>query len=231
MTDVPRETGDVDGQIRQLRRGCTALGIKLDTQQAEMFSEYVEQILTWNQRINLISRREVKHIALHHLLDSLSLLSHTEIPLGAKVIDVGTGAGFPGLPIKICRPDLKLTLVESVRKKVLFLKHVSESLKLPDVTILHERAEDLSRRPICQNTYDVVVSRAVSRLRSLVVLCLPFLRPGGKFIAYKGGTIEEELQEVLPVLPALSGKFERGVEVELPISHKKRQHIIFTKVG
>lgn len=209
--------------------GCSALGIILSEEKRSRFASYLGEILVWNRRMNLVSRREVNSISLHHFLDSVSPLSHVPMPRGAELIDVGPGAGFPGLPLKICRPDLRLTLVESTRKKALFLRHISEKLGLSEVTILCQRAERLNREGPFQNRYDVAVARAVARLRFLVCLCLPFLRTGGRFVAFKGGDIEEELEEALPELPSLSGRLERSVEIVLPISSKKRKLLVFTK--
>ena len=229
MTGVSRETCGVENQIHQLTKGCSALGIPLSRESKRKFSQYLEELLLWNRRINLVSRRNTDNIALHHFLDSLSLLPNIDIPSGARIIDVGTGSGFPGIPLKICRPDLRLTLVESTRKKVLFLKHIIESLQFSEVSVLHKRAEALNSEPEYLNNFDMAIARAVSPLPSLTSLCLPFLRPGGKFVAYKGGDIEEELRNAMLKLPSVSGRFERKIEVLVPLSNKKRQLLVFAR--
>ena len=231
MRSVPRETGEIGKQIHQLVQGFRTWGITMGEDQRQCFSIYLEELLSWNQRINLISRKDTRNIALHHFLDSLSILSCLEISQGALTVDIGTGAGFPGLPLKICRPDILLTLVESTRKKTLFLQHITERLALSGVEIVRERAEDLSRRKKFQKKYDFVLARAVTPLPFMVVISLPFLKKGGRFIAYKGGDIEEEIQTTVSELPALAGRLEERIEVNVPISNKKRQLIIITKVN
>ena len=230
MKDVSRETCREEKQVQHLTKGCSELGIPLSAEIKGKICNYLQELIIWNRRINLISRQDTDNIALHHFLDSLSLLPHVEIPMGAKMIDVGTGAGFPGVPLKICRSDLRLTLVESVRKKVLFLKHLVEHLSLSEVSVLHERAEALHGKSKHQNHYDVAVARAVSPLKSLILLCLPFLKPGGIFVAYKGGDVREELREAASEAPYVGGRLEREIEIVLPISKKKRQLIVFKKV-
>lgn len=230
MNTVPRETIQVERQIEQLVKGCRTLGFELEEEEKQNFSRYLKEILSWNRRINLISRQDTDNIASLHFLDSLSLLPRIEIPPGARVLDVGSGAGFPGLPLKICRQDLHLSLVESTRKKCLFLKHVVETLSLENVTILRERAEDLNTKASFQNRYDMAVSRAVSHLQALVPLCLPFVKPGGLFVAYKGGLVEAELQEAMPRLLSLGSQLEKTEEVLLPPSKKKRQLVIIKKL-
>ena len=231
MKDFSRETRNADRQIQQLVQYCTALGVTLEKQQSKQFSSYLEELLVWNKRMNLISRRDTDNVALHHFLDSLSLLPYIEIPNRASVIDIGAGAGFPGLPLKICRPDILLTLVESTRKRALFLQHMHKRLDVSNVKIVQSRAEDLNRKEEYQNQYDFALVRALSRLKDLVLMCLPFLKPGGLFVAYKGGNVEDEVREALPELPRLFGRLEKRVEILLPLSHKKRQLIVFKKVS
>jgi 16S rRNA (guanine527-N7)-methyltransferase len=230
MSSVPRETLHLEKQIDQLVEGCKNFGLQLNEIEVQNFTKYLELILRWNQRMNLISRRDTENIALFHFLDSLSILAYTNIPTGAKMIDVGSGAGFPGLPLKVCRPDVRLTLVESIRKKVLFLTHVVDTLSLEDVTILKERAEILINNGSYRCAYDIVVSRAVSHLRSLVPLCLPFLKPGGMFVAFKGGSVETELQEARSEIRSYGSRIERREEILLPISQKRRQLVIMKKL-
>ena len=231
MNTVPRETRKIEGQINQLTRGCLALGFELKEEEIQNFAVYLKEILVWNRRINLVSRQDTDNIALFHFVDSLSLLPVVKVVPGTKMMDIGSGAGFPGLPLKICRQDLNLTLVESRRKRSLFLKHVVETLALKGVTIITKRAEDLNRQALFQDKYDIVVARAVTQLLPLVHLCLPFLNQGGRFVAYKGGAMEEEIQEMLPQVLTLGGRLERTEEITLPISNKKRQLIIIKKVS
>jgi len=231
MKDVSRGTSDVDRQMEQLDRGCRTLGLDLGEGKRSSFSVFVKELLLWNQRVNLVSRRDTDNIVLHHILDSLSLLPHVEISPRAKLIDIGSGGGFPGIPLKICRPDIYMDLVESTRKKTLFLKHMMDVLKFSDVTILQERAENLLQVAGYRDQYDVAIARAVSPLASLVHLCLPFIRPGGMFISLKGGSTEDEIDEALPEMNALNGRVEKVIAFRLPISEKARQLIIFKKLN
>ena len=230
MRGVSRGTSCVDEQIQQLVKGCSALGIELNGEKRGQFSLFLETLFAWNRKINLISRKDTEHVAFYHFLDSLSILPHVEIPIGAEMIDVGTGAGFPGIPLKILRSDLRLTLVESTRKKGLFLKHVISRLNVSEVEVLQARAETLHRESKYQNRYDVAVARAVSPLKSLILLCLPFLKNGGLFVAYKGANVRDELQKALPELSIVSGRFARRIEIVLPVANKKRQILVFNKV-
>ena len=221
----------VDRQMLQLVEGCSDLGVSLDEGALDRFARYMRELLAWNRRINLLSRQDENRIALAHFLDSLSLLPNVNLPPGAEVIDIGAGAGFPGLPLKICRPDLRLTLVESIRKKALFLRHISSLLELRDVLILSDRAETLNQRKPFQKRYDLSVARAVAKLKILVALALPFLKEGGQFVAFKCGDMEGELRETLRHLSALSCRFAGSVDILLPISLKERRLFIFRRTN
>lgn len=231
MRNVSRVTYRIENQIEKLAGGGKILGITLDGEKKRKFSDYLVELLMWNRRMNLISRQDTDNIALHHFLESLTLLPNVEIPNEAKMVDIGTGAGFPGIPLKICRTDLKLTLIESTRKKVLFLKHLVDHLQLSEVSVLHERAEVLHEKQEHGNNYDIAVARAVSPLRSLVLLCLPFLKPGGMFVAFKGGDTKDEMREALPQLAHVSARFEREIEIIVPLSYKRRKLFIFQRVS
>ena len=229
MRNVSRETYASEGETQHLVEGCSKLGISISQTEMNKFAQYTEELTKWNRRMNLISRRNVKDIALQHHLDSLSMLAHIHVPKGIEAIDVGSGAGFPGVPLKICRPDLRFTLVESTRKKALFLQHIIERLGLSEVTVLCDRAERLNQKNVFRGRYNLVVSRAVARLWPLVNLCLPFLKPGGIFVAYKGGDVEDEIQEMVPKLSAVSGQLVKTVEFCLPLCFKERRLLVFTK--
>jgi 16S rRNA (guanine527-N7)-methyltransferase len=229
MRNVSRETYSVERETQHLVEGCSELGITISPKEIHKFNRYTEEITKWNRRINLVSRLDVKNIALYHYLDSLSSLAYIDVPKGVKAIDIGSGAGFPGVPMKICRPDLRFTLVESIRKKALFLRHIIEELRLSEVIVFCDRAERLNQKGLYRDRYDLVVSRAVTKLGPLVSLCLPFLKPGGIFVAYKGGDVEDEIQEMLPELSALSGRLVKTVEFRLPLCLKERRLFVFSK--
>jgi 16S rRNA (guanine527-N7)-methyltransferase len=173
-------------QVKQLQQGAQRLGIVLTKEQLEVFATYHQLLLDWNQRMNLISRADESRIVTHHFLDSLTPISHLEWPEEIQLLDLGSGAGFPGLPIKIVRPQVSLTVLDSRRKRILFLKKLVALLGLPSVSIICERAEALGCQEQYLDRFDLVTARSVAPLSKLVPLALPFLRRGGKVIVYKG---------------------------------------------
>lgn len=214
------------GTLEQLEKGAAKLGIILSETQRELFRSYSQEILLWNLRANLISKRDEQRIATRHFLDSLTSLPHLPQEKGIKIADVGAGAGFPGLPLRIVRDDLHLTLVESKRKKVLFLRHVVKRLGLDGVEVILGRAEELTSY---QNYYEIVLSRGVGKLTRLLRVCFPLLKKGGTLIAYKGGGIEEEVAEAVAVLSDIGGEFLEVKRVPLPTAGAERNLILVRK--
>lgn len=212
-----------------LESGAQAMGIALSEVQLGAFDAYTALLLEWNQKFNLTRITEPEEIAVKHYLDSLALLKFVQVPQGSKLIDVGTGAGFPGIPLKIAVPGLKLTLVDSVKKRLGFLEEVVKQLGLENVKILHGRAEDLGQVRAFRWEYDFSVSRAVARLNVLAELCMPFCRTGGKFIAYKGPDVDEEVAEALKAIRILGGKLESVQKFTLPHSDSQRSLVIVGK--
>ena len=172
--------------MKQLQQGAQRLGIVLTKEQLEAFATYHQLLLDWNQRMNLISRADESRIVTHHFLDSLTPVPHLEWPEGIQLLDLGSGAGFPGVPIKIVRPQVSLTVLDSRRKRILFLKKLVALLGLQSVSIICERAEALRCQEQYLGRFDLVTARSVAPLSKLVPLALPFLRRGGKLIVYKG---------------------------------------------
>ena len=186
-------------QINQkeiLYEGIKQTGIILSEYQAEQFLKYYELLIEWNQKINLTAITEFEQVVVKHFADSVSLLSAIEIPVHASMIDVGTGAGFPGIPLKIVRPDLNITLLDSLNKRVGFLNEIISSIHLEDtegdIQAIHGRAEELSRSSLYRGQYDFAVSRAVSNISVISEYCIPFLKVNGIFAAYKSGGFAEE---------------------------------------
>lgn len=169
-----------------LQEAAEAYGLCLTERMVEQFTLYYELLLEWNEKINLTAITEPKEVAIKHMIDSLSCLDEKVFPDGASVIDVGTGAGFPGIPLKIFRPDLKLTLLDSLNKRIKFLQEVVDRLELSEVQCIHARAEEGARNKALREKFDVAVSRAVARLQVLAEYCIPFVRVGGYFVALKG---------------------------------------------
>lgn len=213
-------------EFDQLERGADELGIVLSETQKEMFRVYFQELLSWNRRVNLVSRKDETRLITRHFLDSLTGLPYLTPQKGLRVIDVGAGAGFPGLPLKIVRDDLLLTLIESRRKKVLFLRHIIGRLNLHGAEAILGRAEGVGLE---LNSFDVALSRGVAKLSRLLRLCLPLLRKGGTIIAYKGGGVEEEVAEVLSVLEEVGGESVDVKRVQLPILGGERSLILVRK--
>jgi 16S rRNA (guanine527-N7)-methyltransferase len=195
----------------------------------ERFERYAQLLVEWNERVNLTAILDPYDIAVKHFLDSVSVLQACSIANGATVIDVGTGAGFPGLPIKIVRPDISLTLVDSLQKRIHFLKTLTEELHLSGVNIFHGRAEEVGQSTTFRENYDRAVSRAVAPLNILVEFCLPLVKPGGFFVALKGPDLEDELRNAQSAIATLGGIVKNTVSFNLPISGDPRCMVIIEK--
>ncbi len=210
-------------------RGVAQLGGNVSETQLEQYSAYAKMLRTWNEKMNLTAITDPDGIAIKHFLDSILPLYYTEIPQGAKVIDVGTGAGFPGIPLKIMRPDLEITLVDSLQKRVRFLEEVCKTLSITQVSCVHGRAEELGKDKKYREQFDVLVSRAVANLTVLGEYGLPFVKVGGTMIALKAEEIEAELQEARPMLGTLGGK-PSVLKAPLPESDMIRKLVVIEKV-
>jgi len=191
--------------MKELQNWCQAKGIEISGKQLEQFELYKENLLDWNQRINLTAIIDYTGIWQKHFADSLSLLPL--LPQGIRLIDVGSGAGFPGIPIKIMRPDIDVTLLDSLRKRINFLEDTLHRLELAEVKCIHARAEELSRQSEHSHSYDICTARAVARLDKLCKWCLPFIKPDtGLFLAMKGPNVKEEVDEAKAKIAKLRGK-------------------------
>ncbi len=186
-------------------KACSEIGIELSELQAEKFEKYYNTLIEWNEKINLTRIVEPEEVALKHFADSLSVIKYFDIPENAKVIDVGTGAGFPGLPLKIYRDDINLTLLDSLNKRLVYLQETAEKINA-QVNTLHSRAEDAGKDKSQRESYDVAVSRAVARLNTLCEYCLPFVKPGGSFIAMKAADYKDEIKEAENAIKVLGGE-------------------------
>jgi 16S rRNA (guanine527-N7)-methyltransferase len=183
-------------QIALFRKICSSFGISLSDDMVDKFKAYTALLLEWNQRMHLVSKGDARpDRVLRHFVDSLSVFKAIDIPRSAKLLDLGSGAGFPGVPIKIVRDDIQLTLVESIRKKTLFLRKLSESLGLEGVSIENERAEELTNQGDFKENFDLVTAKAAGRLRDIVPLSMPFLKTDGLLVVYKGKKLKKEIEE------------------------------------
>lgn len=184
-------------------------GIELCATAVEKLNRYYELLVEWNQKMNLTALTEPYDVALKHFCDSILLLKYADIPQGSSLVDVGTGAGFPSVPIKIVRPDIKLCLLDSLNKRLVFLQEVANELSLENVTIVHSRAEDGARKPQLREKFDFATSRAVAQLNTLSEYCLPYVKVGGAFLSMKGKYSEEEIGASKNAIKLLGGKIEK----------------------
>ena len=193
--------------MERLLAGAIALGISLSPDKVQKFTRYYHALVDWNRRVNLTSVIEWEQVQTVHFLDSLTVASALppEVQQGGRLLDVGAGAGFPGLPLKIAFPNLRLGLLESVGKKIAFLREAVDLLELPDVEVYHGRAEELARTPPLRENFDAVVARGLAKMPVLAELTLPFARVGGLVIAQKKGEIAAELERAREAVETLGG--------------------------
>mgnify|MGYP000952927770 CR=1 FL=1 len=217
--------------VDKMTDGTRELGITLSEQQLEQFYRYYKLLVEWNKVMNLTGITELEEVVSKHFIDSLALVKAVPLQDGRKVsgIDVGTGAGFPGIPLKIAFPNLKITLLDSLNKRINFLNEVIAALGLTGVETIHGRAEDFAKPGKCREKYDLCVSRAVANLSTLSEYCLPFVKVGGKFISYKSEKITEEMNAAQHAVKILGGKMDGQVEFTLPDSDIYRNLFIITK--
>lgn len=201
----------------QLNQEMEKLNILLTERQINQFYQYYEILIEWNQIMNLTAITEMRDVIRKHFVDSLTLIM--AVPelknQRASLVDVGTGAGFPGVPLKIVFPDLQITLMDSLNKRIRFLNTVTEQLALKGIMTVHGRAEDLAHKKEYRESFDYCVSRAVANMATLSEYCIPFVKPGGIFIAYKSGKIEDELKTAEKAIRILGGKTESVVRFSL----------------
>ena len=213
-----------------MKSSLNEVGRLFSTEEYDKFIRYMELLKEWNEKVNLTAITEDQEIITKHFIDSLKTFKFRPLEEAESIIDVGTGAGFPGLPIKIVNPQVKLTLLDSLNKRLNFLKEVVTELKLEDVKFIHSRAEDGGRNPELREMYDIAVSRAVGNMTLLSELCLPYVKVGGYFIALKGPAVEEEVNEAKHAISLLGGKLEEIMEVEIEGTDLNHKLVIIKKI-
>ena len=203
------------------------LNINLTEHQKEQFDRYYEMLVEWNNVMNLTGITDYDEVNLKHFTDSLTLVRNIDMNKIDAVIDIGTGAGFPGLPIKIAFPHIHVVLLDSLNKRIKFLNAVIEELDLADVETLHGRAEDYAKRKEYREQFDLCVSRAVANLSTLSEYCIPFVKKGGYFVSYKSRKLSEEIENAKNALNVLYTKYDQKYKYELQYDHSERYLVFF----
>jgi len=206
------------------------IGLQLSDKQINSYFTYYETLIEWNQYMNLTAITDLQEVFKIHFIDSLTLVKAINLEDGISLIDIGCGAGFPGLALKIAFPSLKITLLDSLNKRIQFLNVVIDKLGLSEVKTLHGRAEDYARPDKLREQYDLSVSRAVANLSALSEYCLPYVKPGGKFIAYKSEKLSEEIMDAKGAIELLGGRIEKTIDFLLPGTDINRSLLVIDKV-
>lgn len=208
---------------------CQKEGLSFDEKKYEQFMLYKDLIKEWNEKVNLTAITEDEEIIKKHFIDSIKCLKFDGVRKAGSLIDVGTGAGFPGIPISIMMPEINIVLLDSLNKRVNFLNLVIEKLQLKNIRAIHGRAEDFAREKGYREKFDIAISRAVANMTVLSELCIPYVKVNGFFVALKGPAIEEELSESKNAVGVLGGKLEEIIEVEIEDSDLRHNLVIVKK--
>lgn len=204
-------------------------GIPLSSEQMQQFERYYELLVEWNEKMNLTAIVEKEEVYLKHFFDSITAAFYHDFSKPFSLCDVGAGAGFPSIPLKICFPNLKVTIVDSLQKRVTFLNQLATDLSLENVTFYHDRAETFGRREDIRESFDIVTARAVARLSVLSELCLPLVKVGGAFIAMKGAAAQDELESGKHAVQVLGGEVKQISTFQLPMEESERNILYIEK--
>lgn len=215
--------------IEQFTEFLAAKGISLSSQQIQQYETYYSTLVEWNEKMNLTAITEKQEVYLKHFYDSISAAFYYDFNQPLHICDVGAGAGFPSLPIKIAFPELNVTIVDSLNKRIGFLDHLTKELGLKHVQLIHDRAETFGQKKEHREKYDVVTARAVARLSVLSELCLPLVKVGGTFVAMKGASAKDELDAGKKAIAILGGKLQQSYSFTLPQEESERNILIINK--
>lgn len=216
--------------IDLLKKGLESYDISVDDTMLDRFEKYREILVEFNKHMNLTGITEQREVYIKHFLDSTAIFKNGYIMDGLSIIDVGTGAGFPGLPFKIANPSIELTLLDSLNKRINFLKEVGDSIGFEDINYIHGRAEDIGKDSDYREKYDIATARAVANLPVLLEFCVPFVKRGGFFICLKGPKVDDELEKSKKAMDILGVKLAEDIEVDLPDEELKHRILVFKKI-
>lgn len=208
----------------------STLGITLNDEQKKQFLTFYNLLVDWNKVMNLTGITEYEEVNEKHFVDSVSIVKAIDIHKVETVIDIGTGAGFPGIPLKIVFPHLNIVLLDSLNKRINFLNTVISELGLKNIRTIHGRAEDFAKQEIYREQFDLCVSRAVANLSTLSEYCIPYVKKGGMFVPYKSGEIDDEVQQAKKAIHILGGKIDKVIKFELPGTEIGRSFIKINKI-
>lgn len=213
-----------------LKKACEDVEISFNEQKYKMLMDYKELLKEWNEKINLTAITDDEGIVKKHFIDCIKAFKAEEFKMADKIIDVGTGAGFPGLVLAIMREDMEVTLLDSLNKRINFLNQVVSTLGLKNVLTIHSRAEDGARRKDLREIFDIATSRAVANMAVLSELCIPYVKVGGSFIALKGPAIDEEMKDASKAIDTLGGQLDRVIKVEIEDTDLNHNVVIVKKL-
>lgn len=220
----------MENKENRLIENMRMISVELTDKQISQFIKFYEMLVEWNKVMNLTGITEYDEVVMKHFVDSLSIVKINGLDDVKSIIDVGTGAGFPGIPLKIAFPEMKITLLDSLNKRINFLNAVIDELGLEDIETIHGRAEDFAKKVDYREQYDLCVSRAVANLSTLSEYCLPYVKVGGSFIPYKSGEIDEELNNSKKAVQILGGQIEEVVKFQLPDTDIGRSFVKIKKI-
>lgn len=221
----------MDSILDKFMELVSARGIQLTEKQLHQFELYYRELVDWNERMNLTGITEREQVYIKHFYDSLSVSFFVPMSSHSKIADIGSGAGFPSIPLKIVFPHLRVTIVDSLNKRIQFLNHLAAALDLSGVYCVHGRAEDVARLSAHRDQYDLVTARAVARMTVLNEFCLPFVAVGGMFVAMKGQEVQGEIEDAAFSLKELKGQWVQTHRFELPVEESTRHVVLIKKTA